>query len=882
MQSLPCGPEGPSADSDPLRSLQAAEAARLGHRKGPLLLQEEDLARLTLDLVKLRLQEKLSLLTNKATNYLRDPLSTSSLARKRSRRLVNRTYAVLQLVAPLELFGLDSPGLGALSGLIEILTRMLLELAYTPKDNDPIISNEWYLIQNDLAYFLELADYAPPIAPCIATGFGHIYTSKRVEMLNWTVARLATTDSMPFAELLELLDQTRLRIIAAYGCTRNFSDSFAMDTRFDIHTDIDRAKLEALLADCGFLRVNGLVQGHQVYMTKALAVTPAFLAKFLSTRNNQPEAFQADLIFVLPTDSAFIKGPPLEQMDEVEVPSLAASPWFARDLAAFSRDEVLMSGRSTRHMDTILHRFSAAGFRFQASFYREAEAPPFPFDYYSVMRTMREMGILSGIEMLQLASKVLDRAENRGCSPEHFNRVNASMLYSIEFCAIALRLSLIRYDSLMARLAEAFLEAAVKWLSWLSTTVDPVISSRVVSRWTVSAFDMIVPLVYIHPLNLPDRLNEKQRVTLRSALHVLDQRKKLARPTDSVVESVSEFKWKRVCHTIKCLLDKDQAQLKPFKCEPMPMRFLPPFEEFISSALEKALAPLHYQLVSQLYTGPNSTLFECVDLNTGNLVACKQFTISNRPVSPLSASSADSSVELKEALKESEVLRAVQGHPNILKYIRSTFEPPYFFLFTEYCNGGSLASNKILCQRNPDIEESPAVWVARFKVLCEIKECLAYLHERGVVHGDIKPANILFDSYGKVHIGDFGSAHLVKRDPEHRMPLCVENGTDLRLENHTIPYMAPELLKAYTPTWASDIWSYGCLVLEVVTGLPPWFGLDGSEILVRLAAAKSPLDYAAERLREVPLEFMQTIQGCLVADPDQRPTARELLEEHYR
>jgi serine/threonine protein kinase len=319
---------------------------------------------------------------------------------------------------------------------------------------------------------------------------------------------------------------------------------------------------------------------------------------------------------------------------------------------------------------------------------------------------------------------------------------------------------------------------------------------------------------------------------------------------------------------------------------------LSPFLEFVSTPLEKALAPLHCQLVDKIYTGPNASLYKCVDLNSGNFVAVKEFyTLDNSGF--LSSDESDStnstssshasdyeSSALKAALKEAEILKAVQGHPNVVQLITSAYEKPYFFLFTEFCNGGTLSSNKVLCRRSIGTVDSDLIWKARFKVCQQVKEVLVHIHELGIIHGDIKPSNVLFDEFGQVRVGDFGNSEYFPLHPLSMIPLCLEP-TPKTIENFTIPYMAPELLKRPMATSASDMWAFGCFALEISTGVPPWYGLEPAEILLKLSELASPLNHAVERLDGVPTRFTEVIKACLCPDPTRRPTARQLLEAHY-
>jgi serine/threonine protein kinase len=141
-----------------------------------------------------------------------------------------------------------------------------------------------------------------------------------------------------------------------------------------------------------------------------------------------------------------------------------------------------------------------------------------------------------------------------------------------------------------------------------------------------------------------------------------------------------------------------------------------------------------------------------------------------------------------------------------------------------------------------------------------IAKGLAFLHSRGIVHRDLKPANILLTKERFAKIGDFGSAR------------AVELGlTQSRVAQSTL-YTAPEVHEGSVATFESDMWAYGLIVYEVLTGrsvfdaampLLPLLRKMSSDERPEIPASASPV------LREI-------ISRCWSADPARRPTAREV------
>lgn len=719
---------------------------------------------------------------------------------------------------------------------------------------------------------------------------------KRAEFLAWINQTKESIDCScsRALQLVPQLDDFRARTIACWHCSLQYIRIFGVDRRLRIAEPIEMTKLHDFLLAEG-LELVGSIDGHLVYMTNALAEDQELRHHFLETRMNSPSQFAQDFVIIAPKIDAMLPGLIITDEDLYN-----ADPLLAGDIKAFIPHEILLSGRSARCLDVFVRKFESEGFRAYNIFSYSPARIPFPFDYYGIISQLRVNGLKVTTQMLNVIETMLGTVKvypEELSSLDKFNAFNRSILYVLDFAAVAIRASKRLQDEYFENLIVNFLQASIESISWVSSVNSSMIPSAIISRWTVSLLDMLIPLVLLPEIGLRGRLKADQIHALSEALELIDLRKrKLASANERVlgtVEHISMFKWKRIQATLTGLIDENADKIE---CAPIGIKFLSPFEQFVSTPLEKALAPLHYQLVAKIYTGFSASLYQCIDLNSGNFVACKQFytprlRLPSRAPGDESSSSSSSdnssngtasseSVPLKEALKEAEILKLLQGLPYMVQFLGSAYESPYFFIFNEFYPGGTLSSNSILCGRDPMTPDSEVVWRARFRVLQQIKEGLAAIHELGIVHGDIKPANILFDEAGKVRIGDFGTAEYVRRVPGRSVPLCLENEAK-GLENLSIPYMAPELLRGSQVTFASDIWAFGCLVLELASGCPPWHDLDATEILLKLDAGASPLAYAQSRLGSVPRHFLRMMSLSLGSDPKLRPSARDLLELHF-
>jgi serine/threonine protein kinase len=138
---------------------------------------------------------------------------------------------------------------------------------------------------------------------------------------------------------------------------------------------------------------------------------------------------------------------------------------------------------------------------------------------------------------------------------------------------------------------------------------------------------------------------------------------------------------------------------------------------------------------------------------------------------------------------------------------------------------------------------------------------LEQLHRAGVVVQDIKAHNVLLDGFGSPVFADFGIADVVGRTTQI-MPTSLKG---------TSNYMAPE---AFEPPFGTevDVWSMGCLILEMCTGKPPWAELNMQQIITAVVVRK--------RVPDVPdsAPAAETVRKCFAFGPKERPTASELAD----
>jgi hypothetical protein len=196
--------------------------------------------------------------------------------------------------------------------------------------------------------------------------------------------------------------------------------------------------------------------------------------------------------------------------------------------------------------------------------------------------------------------------------------------------------------------------------------------------------------------------------------------------------------------------------------------------------------------------------------------------------------------------------------PYIVHLVRAWQEDSFFFVQMDIAERGSLLDLLVLLQESELVVPDAAVWQIAHDTLHGLK----HLHAHGVIHLDIKPANLLISRSGKIMIGDFGLAAPVGER-------CDENG-DTR-------YMAPELLNFDERQTPCDIFSFGLSLFEVcvsgsVRAVLPVSGTFWSD----LREGRIPSMDTATCTR--PTRLGQLVLACLVPDPRRRATASELVE----
>ncbi|WP_432831458.1 serine/threonine-protein kinase [Dactylosporangium sp. CA-092794] len=253
----------------------------------------------------------------------------------------------------------------------------------------------------------------------------------------------------------------------------------------------------------------------------------------------------------------------------------------------------------------------------------------------------------------------------------------------------------------------------------------------------------------------------------------------------------------------------------------------------------KTVLDKRYRLESEVARGAIGAVWRAYDTQADEWVAVKVL----RP-------EAAEVPELKDGfLGEAELLAGLE-HASVIRVKNLVSESGVLAIAMELVAGPDL--------RRRLRAEGPLPPAVAAEVVAQVADALAYVHANGIVHGDVKPGNLLVPTDGgPVRLADFGVARRLDRPagPTHATP----------------EYVAPEVVAGDTPSPAADVYALGVVLFELICGRSPYRGGSPGEVLRRHA------DCVPVPPPGMPAALWPVIEACMELDPRMRPTAASIV-----
>ena len=252
-----------------------------------------------------------------------------------------------------------------------------------------------------------------------------------------------------------------------------------------------------------------------------------------------------------------------------------------------------------------------------------------------------------------------------------------------------------------------------------------------------------------------------------------------------------------------------------------------PIVDTPSVSLEGSTLKNRYYLESKIGSGGMSDVYRAKDIfleNTGikdNHVVIKvlQSQFVNQP-------------EALQLLLEEAHKTQLLSHPNIVSVFDVDSDQDRYFIVMEYLDGESL--DQIIRRYKP----KGLSLTAAMKLLEQIADALNYAHKRGIVHADLKPANIMVDRHGHIKILDFGVAHRMQLNYDAYAAAPLSQNSPIN--GFTPAYASTDLLAEKTPAVSDDVFSFACVIYELLTSKHPFDRMPADKAQAQHKIASKP------------------------------------------
>mgnify|MGYP002629758853 CR=1 FL=1 len=222
--------------------------------------------------------------------------------------------------------------------------------------------------------------------------------------------------------------------------------------------------------------------------------------------------------------------------------------------------------------------------------------------------------------------------------------------------------------------------------------------------------------------------------------------------------------------------------------------------------------------------------------------------------------------KLMQTLEAEAEILSVMRHPNVVQYLGVCTDPESMCIVTEYCGNGSLADV---------IRKKTLTWDMAMRMMLDAATGMLYLHSRDILHCDLKSNNILVDTHYRTKICDFNMSKLIEDS----------TGSSINIQNPR--WLAPEICEGSdTHSTASDVYSFGIVMWEVLTGKIPWRDSKPWEIVQLIKDGGRPstpnfwdcTDARGDELIAFD-EYVQLMCACWDGNSYSRPTFQDVVRE---
>lgn len=249
-----------------------------------------------------------------------------------------------------------------------------------------------------------------------------------------------------------------------------------------------------------------------------------------------------------------------------------------------------------------------------------------------------------------------------------------------------------------------------------------------------------------------------------------------------------------------------------------------------------------YELLDRVGAGGMGEVYRAVNVHDGSMAALKLLNVASVP-----------SQEARRRLEREGAIVSAISHPNIVRLLSRGEHEGRFFVAMELLDGETLSTRV----RRGAMTSDEVTSVAR-----QLAEALAALHQRDVVHRDVKSSNIMLTDSGRVVLLDFGLA----RSAESTTITSADTVMG------SLPYMAPEQLSGAVSDPRVDVWAFGIVLHEMLTRRFPWKSNNAASLPLEIASAAPDLSAVADAG-----QLGILMRGCLAPLPSRVRNGSDIL-----